>query len=123
MAKIFLDTNIYIDIFENRSSQDLAVFQDHDLFISPLSIHILTYVYKYKIPNQELNVNPELFNIVPFDAKIVGKALIGPTNDFEDNVQLLSAAEADCDIFLTQDKKLLLMKFFGKVKIEAKLYP
>lgn len=122
MAKIFLDTNIYIDIFRKRTSRDLEVLQGHDLFVSPLSIHVLAYIYKYKIPDRELNANSELFNIVSFDAKIVENALIGPTNDFEDNVQLLSAAEAECDIFLTQDKKLLLMKFFGKVKIEESIH-
>ncbi|MDO8497549.1 MAG: PIN domain-containing protein [bacterium] len=118
MAKIFLDTNIYIDIIKKRTDRDLEDFQGHDLFISPLSIHILAYLFKYKIPNHELDVNRELFNIVPFAAKIVEDALIGPTSDFEDNVQLHSAAEADCDVFLTEDKKLLSMKFFGKVKID-----
>ncbi len=118
MAKIFLDTNIYIDIIKKRTDRELEDFQGQDLFISSLSIHILAYVFKYKIPDHELDVNLELFNIVPFDAKIVENALIGPTSDFEDNAQLHSAAEAECDIFLTEDRKLLDMKFFGKVKID-----
>lgn len=121
MAKIFLDTNIYIDIIKIRSDLELEDFQSHDLYISPLSIHILAYVFKYRIPDNELDVNRELFNIVPFDSKIVEKSLIGPTRDFEDNVQLHSAAEAECDMFLTEDKKLLDMKFFGKVKIDQEL--
>ncbi len=121
MAKVFLDTNIYVDIIKKRTESELEDFQGHDLFISPLSIHILAYVFKYKIPNDELNVNLELFNITPFDANVVENALIGPTSDFEDNVQLHSAAEEECDVFLTEDKKLLDMKFFGKVKIDQKL--
>ena len=117
MARVFLDTNIYIDIMKKRTDRELEVLEANDLFISPLSIHILAYSYKYKIPDHELNVNRELFNIIPFGANIVKNALIGPTRDFEDNVQLHSAAEAECDLFLTADKKLLDMKFFGKVRI------
>lgn len=117
MAKIFLDTNIYIDVIKKRTDAQLEDFQDQDIFISPLSVHILTYTYKYKIPNNELDVNPELFNIVSLDNDIVKNALLGPTDDFEDNVQLHSAAKAQCDLFLTKDKKLLNLKFFGKTKI------
>lgn len=57
--------------------------------------------------------------MIPFDSAIAEKALVGPTSDFEDNVQLHSAAEAECDIFLTEDKKLSDMKFFGKVRIDS----
>ncbi|MGH7203340.1 MAG: hypothetical protein ACREHC_02775 [Candidatus Levyibacteriota bacterium] len=117
MAKIFLDTNIYIDVIKKRTDRDLESFQGNELFISPLSVHILTYIFKYKIPDKELDVNPELFNLVSFDSLIAENALIGPTDDFEDNVQLHSAASAECELFLTEDKKLLDMKFFGKVKI------
>jgi predicted nucleic acid-binding protein len=117
MAKIFLDTNVYIDVIKKRSDLDLKDLQGNELFISPLSIHILAYIYKYKIPDKELDVNKELFNLVSLDAITAENALIGPTNDFEDNVQLHSAANAECDVFLTEDKKLLTMKFFGKVSI------
>lgn len=48
------------------------------------------------------------------------KALEGPTVDFEDNTQLHSAAEAECDYFLTNDEKLLKMKFFGKTRLTNK---
>ncbi|SRR5258708_38133242 len=117
MAKIFLDTNIYIDIIKKRTDRDLEDLQGNELFISPLSIHIIAYVFKYNIPDKELDVNRELFNLVSFDTIIAENALIGPTNDFEDNVQLHSAARAECDVFLTEDKELLDMKFFGKTQI------
>ncbi len=117
MAKVFLDTNIYIDVIKRRTDAQLEDFQDQDIFISPLSVHILTYTYKYKVPNNELDVNPEFFNIVNLDNDVVKNALLGPTDDFEDNVQLHSAAKAQCDLFLTKDKKLLNLKFFGKTKI------
>lgn len=43
------------------------------------------------------------------------------SNDLEDNIQLNSAIKADCNFFLTFDKKLLKMKFFGKMKIVSSL--
>lgn len=56
-------------------------------------------------------------NVIPFSEDVLKKSLNGPTSDFEDNVQLHSAAEAECDYFLTNDEKLLKMKFFGKTEI------
>lgn len=54
---------------------------------------------------------------VPFDSNIVEHALDGPTQDFEDNVQLKSGLDAGCTIFLTRDNELLDLKFFGDMKI------
>lgn len=87
------------------------------LFISPLSTHILFYVNKWKVPSQAATEFQGQFGIVPFTKHVLDKALEGPTDDLEDNIQLHSCAEADCDIFLTNDKQLLKMKFFGKTRI------
>jgi predicted nucleic acid-binding protein len=123
MAKLFLDTNIFIDILKKRTDREFVNFQGHELSISPLSIHILAYIYKHKIPSHELDIVQKLFNIIPFTETITANALIGPTSDFEDNVQLHSAAEEACDVFLTKDKQLLSMKFFGKVRIIEEYNP
>lgn len=116
MVRVFLDTNVYISLAKSSKNNWIALNKNL-LFISPLSTHILFYVRKLKVPDEIVNEFQEQFGNVPFNKFILDKALQGPTNDFEDNVQLHSAAEADCDIFLTFDKKLLSMKFFGKVKI------
>ena len=119
MAKAFLDTNVYID-FAYRKPQIRSIINAHQIYLSPLSFHILCYVNKIKIPTDELQeLRKYEFNIIDFTEEILNKALMGPTKDFEDNVQLHSAAEAQCDIFLTSDTKLLNMKFFGKAKIES----
>lgn len=116
MARVFLDTNVVIDFIEERREVNPDLLEN-DLFVSPLSFHILIYTYKYKIPNETLTKSRKYFNIVPLKEDISDSALLGPTNDFEDNIQLHSAAEAECDFFLTNDKKLLALKFFGKTKI------
>lgn len=121
MAKVFVDTNILIDLVEERKSAISGHLNGHDLFISPLSFHILLYVTKQKIPYAKLNNIVSNFLVVSFDSNIAYTSLEGPTTDFEDNVQLLSASYAECDIFLTNDEGLLKLKFFGKTEIKPSL--
>ena len=117
MAKrIYLDANYYIDSAK-RASYKLTPLKSDLLFISPLSVHIMFYIEKLRVPDENINELQEQFGIVPLTKFIIDKSLEGPTNDLEDNIQLHSAAEAECDIFLTSDKKLLKLKFFGKTRI------
>lgn len=121
MLKIFLDANVFIDLVEKRKPVDRKKLLTQILFLSPLSIHILTYLYKYHMPDERLADVDKFFKLIPLTAGLAVKAIKGPTSDFEDNVQLNSAAEADCDIFLTSDLRLLKMKFFGKTEIKSTL--
>ena len=120
MVRIFLDTNQYIDLTK-RAKEKWEALEKHLLFISPLSTHILYYARKLKVPDKEVSDLQEEFGIVPLTKYILDKALKGPTNDLEDNIQLHSAVEADCDILLTSDAKLLKLKFFGKTEIKSAL--
>jgi len=117
MAKVFLDTNYFIGLANRTPETDTEILNKHQGFISTLSCHILYYVNKINVPDKETESFMEDFNLIDLSKKILAKALEGPTSDLEDNVQLHSAAEADCDIFLTADKKLLNLKFFGKPQI------
>lgn len=119
--RLFLDTNIFIELFESRGQGDFEYLKDKQLLVSPLSVHILTYVYKYKIPSVKLEGLEDQFQIVSFDADVVQKALRGPTNDFEDNIQLHSGVAGECNLFVTNDKKLLKMGYFGRMNIVDKL--
>lgn len=121
MANIFVDANIFIDWVEDRKNIQLEKLGKHLLFVSPLSIHILSYLYKYKMPDEKLSKYEDYLRIVPLDKNITSKALTGPTKDFEDNAQLHSAVAADCDYFLTSDKNLLKTKYFGKTQIVNQL--
>ena len=73
------------------------------------------------MPSQPLINSLGTISIAPLDENVLKKSLEGPTADLEDNIQLHSAAESNCDYFLTNDKKLLNMKFFGKTEIVNKL--
>ena len=121
MKKIFLDANFFIDLIEGRSAIDIYQFKNQALFISSLTVHIYFYVYKIKIADQKFLSFLDFFNLVNLNEEILRNALEGPTNDLEDNIQLHSASFSDCDLFLSSDKKLLKLKFFGRVKIQNKL--
>lgn len=123
MAKVFLDANAFVDFVEERGNFDLKQLSGHSFFLSPLSIHIISYLYKYRMPEKKLDEKMrETFTLIPLDLTITEHALNGPMPDFEDNVQLHSAVEAECDFFLTSDAKLLKLKFFGKMHISPYLF-
>ncbi|MBI3396881.1 type II toxin-antitoxin system VapC family toxin [Candidatus Woesebacteria bacterium] len=119
MAKLFFDTNCFVHLYTKRAPFPfpLEKLENYDLYVSPLSYHVLSYVEKVKIPNQELLKSLDKFYLTDLNEQILTRALGGPTNDLEDNIQLQSANEASCDYFLTLDKKLLKMKSFGKTEI------
>lgn len=123
MAKVFLDTNYFIGLVNRTPETDSAVIDNNETFISPLSCHILFYVNKIDVPDEAMNSFINDFNLVILTERILKKALDGPTSDLEDNVQLHSAAEADCDLFLTNDQALLKMRFFGKTEILPAPFP
>lgn len=118
MAKIFLDTNYFLDIvWRNTQKSPFLSSGDNQIYISILSVHIYAYSAKIKIPDQNLVDELKKFIILDLNEKILNMAITGPTTDLEDNIQLHSAAEADCDLFLTNDKALLKMTFFGKTRL------
>lgn len=121
MANIFFDTNYFIKLYSRKKdySIDLKLLEDNDLFVSTLTYHIVAYTQKVKIPNQEFTDTTKAFNLVDYTGGLLANSLEGPTEDLEDNIQLHSATKSNCDYFLTFDKKLLKMKFFGKMRIVA----
>ena len=119
MARIFLDTNLFIDAVHRKPEKRiLESLLGHIPYISTLSFHIYYYTCKIRIPDENSLAQKKKFQIIDFTDKILTQAMEGPTTDLEDNIQLHSAVEAECDIFLTNDTKLLKMKFFGKVQIK-----
>lgn len=117
MAKVFCDANYFIGLVNRTPETEVNILEGQKGYISVLSCHILCYVNKVKLPDKKIQAYAEDFIFVPLTDSIIEKAFDGPTEDMEDNIQLHSAAEAECDYFLTSDKKILAMTFFGKAKI------
>ena len=120
MANIFLDTNFFFDI-ASRKQEKAKMLLGHNVSISPLSPHIYCYAEKLRVPDKKFNSFLKNFSVENLTSKILGKALSGPTNDLEDNIQLHSTQKAKADYFLTTDKKLLKLGYFGKTKIAKSL--
>ena len=120
MAKVFLDTNKVIDLAQ-RKPEIRNELDGYQVYLSPLSIHILFYANKTKVPDGKISQFKKEFQIIDLTDEILEMSLNGPINDLEDNIQLHSAAKADCDYFLTNDKKLLKTGYFGKTKICSSL--
>src|SRR3989344_4698830 len=115
MAKVFLDTNYFIDAIHRKpEKQILDSLKDSVIYTSTLSFHIYCYIYKIKIPNERVILQREKFQLIDLSEEILDKASHGPTDDLEDNIQLHSTVEAECDTFLTEDKKLLVINFSKK---------
>lgn len=118
MANIFLDTNQIFDLVVRKPELGQTLVE-HQVFYSPLSAHILCYTESVRIPSQGVIDILKKLVCIDLNSKILNQALLGPTTDLEDNIQLHSAVEADCDIFLTSDKKLLKTGYFGKVRLQS----
>lgn len=121
MIRVYLDVNILIDIFGKREPKRERVFEDNKVIVSVLSVHILAYILKWKIPNKRMEKFVRSVKLIDFDARLVNDAAFGPTDDFEDNIQLHSAVAGDCDVFLTADKRLLKMKYFGRMRVSDRI--
>lgn len=120
MAIIYLDANYWIDVIYRKTTA-LPPTTQNTLFVSPLSVQIFCYSYKIAVPNEWLNKVLEQLRIVNLTKNIFTKSLAGPTSDLEDNLQLHSAVATDCDFFLTTDKQLLNLAYFGRLKLASRM--
>lgn len=109
MRKIFLDTNILIDLISGR--KNVEGIEDTDfkqLYTSTLSVHILFYVNRIKYNSVEERRAKEVLKhiaLIPLTDTIVRHAYKNKYSDYEDTLQYLMALHADCDYILTRDKK------------------
>lgn len=115
MANIFLDVNILVNVIQQGVSYDTG--QKQSYYISALTIHILMYLSRNR-RNELVESLARKLHIVDYTEDIVLKGFTGPTQDYEDNVQLHSAIKGICDLFYTKDKELLKLGYFGSMKIE-----
>jgi len=115
MKKVFLDTNIVLDVFlcrEEFNSQSVAVWDacasgKADRMVSAMTLNNVHYTCA-KILNRKQAIGAvrlvlAVFAIVPLDEKILRLAANNPGNDFEDAIQFYSALEAQASCIVTRD--------------------
>ena len=114
MKKLYLDTNIFIDILTERdesitSFKEILPYLKHSqIYLSTLSIHITYYTLKIK-QNSGLDKKVQNYirtiNLVDLSEEITLLAISNFTTDFEDTLQYCSAFSRNCDYILTRDPK------------------
>lgn len=117
MDKIFVDTNIVIDLLQKRvdffeEAQELFTLADKKkvkLFISSLTIantHFLLSKYYNSIDARKILAKFKvLVEVLPLDNKIIELALSSDFKDFEDAIQFYTAIENNTNIIITRNKK------------------
>lgn len=116
MEKIFVDTNIVLDLLEKREgffeeAQELFTLGDQKkvkLFVSALTIanvHYLLFKHLKMESRKALLMFKVLVEVLPIDDKILELSLASDFSDFEDAIQYYSAIENGIDAIITRNKR------------------
>lgn len=117
MDKLFIDTNVVIDLLSQRvdfyeASQDLftyAIDNQIELIVSTLTFANTHYILKDQLKlskvRSSLRKFKALVDVAAFDDKILELALEEEFKDFEDGIQYYIAIENSCDAIITRNKK------------------
>ena len=118
MKKLFVDTNIVIDLLSRREpffEESASLFSLADKKVIELSVSSLTIANTSYTLLRQTDSNKAkailrklrlIVKILPLDDKIVGLALNDDTfSDFEDGLQHFSALENNQDIIITRNLK------------------
>lgn len=113
--KVFLDTNILLDVLLSRephvatsaqiwSGVERGEFQG---VISAISFNNVYFIVRRlsdrKKAEWSLRILHGTFDVVPVDDKLLGRAIDAGFNDFEDAIQFFSAIASGADLILTRN--------------------
>ena len=117
MTRIFLDTNVILDLLSKRnpfydSIAKVATLADEkklNLVSSPISFTTIEYVLKKYESSQSVLNKLRKFKIIcevcEVNEEIIEKALNSGFTDFEDSVQYFSAMQSSCSVIITRNGK------------------
>lgn len=118
MKRLFIDTNIVIDLLSRREpfyNESANLFSLADKRIIELNISSLTVANTSYILLRQTNSKKAkeilrklrlIVNILPLDDKIIGLALNDDSfSDFEDGLQYFTAIENEQDLIITRNLK------------------
>ncbi|MEN9699907.1 MAG: hypothetical protein RLZZ301_1105 [Bacteroidota bacterium] len=117
MQRVFVDTNIIIDLLGHRepfATDAQRLFQKAErnelsLCVSTLSLanayYALTRTYKIEAAKNYLQLFKLLVEVVPFDEKAVELALNTKFDDLEDGFQHAMALQSQSSVLITRNKK------------------
>lgn len=116
MKRLFVDTNIVMDLLERREqffqeAQELFTLADKNevkLFVSALTIANVNFLLFKHLKMEARKVLAKfkvLVEVLPVTDKILDLALTSDQKDFEDAIQYFTAIDHDMEIFITRNKK------------------
>lgn len=115
--RVFLDTNILLDIIEGRqkfllaSSNvfDLGIRGEIQMFATPLTFANCVYTARKNVGYEQavkgLKSLKNYIQTAAMDDTQVANALNSDMPDFEDMLQYEAALDARCDVIVSRDKK------------------
>lgn len=115
--KLFLDTNILLDVIEARPNffipstniLDLGVRKKVDLYATSLTFANCFYVARKSVGAAQailwLQRVKKYVHVCAMDEAQCETALFADAPDFEDMLQYQSALAANCDVIITRNKK------------------
>ncbi len=115
--KVFVDTNILLDVLGRRepfyadSAQvwTLAETGQVEGFASTLSLPNLFYVLRRasgaKAARKAVGMLRDIFSLVPLDVQITNQAIDADIQDFEDGIQFFSALRCGAAALVTRNTK------------------
>ena len=115
MKKIFVDTNVLLDVILNREAfrdASSVVWADCETgkargMMAAVSLNNVHYIVAKRLGKekalQALRILLGIFTVVPLDEKVLRLAVDLPQKDFEDALQLYSAIQGKADVLVTRD--------------------
>jgi len=120
--KVFIDTNIFLDVILEREGYNEALeiltscYNEENIgVIADITLLNIDYIASKQIVNirEFLEIINNSFEIIGADNKIFNFALGLDNKDLEDNVQYFLAKESGCDLIVSNDKKF----YRGDIKV------
>ena len=117
MEKVFIDTNIIIDLLAKREpfykdAQDLFTLSDKkEIHLCISSLSFANAYYSIAKHHKEVDAKKYLakfkvlVTVLALEDKAIELALASEFNDFEDGLQYFTAMDNDADIIITRNKK------------------
>ena len=109
--RLFIDTNILVDFFSGRRRDGMAEkiirIGNTDVYeacTSILSAANVVYLKKYYNDDFKASDVSSVVKILPLSDEEWRDSCLGPTMDFEDNLQISCAINNECAAIITRDK-------------------
>lgn len=116
MAKIFIDSDVIIDLLAKRNEYNEAAIlfsriekNKDEGFTSPIvfaNVHYIMAKYIGKSKSiKNLKKLRKLLSILPIDEEVIDESLYSDAPDFEDPIQYITAYKQGMDFIITRNKK------------------